>query len=76
MGEDFPVLIKIEVQDAIPGGMKAAEGKRAAQLLAEWGFDALETRQGRGMKGMRIPNFEPKSTALTARATSEIGAKR
>jgi 2,4-dienoyl-CoA reductase-like NADH-dependent reductase (Old Yellow Enzyme family) len=46
VGEDYPVLIKIGVQDGIPGGLEFSEGKQAALLLAEWGFDALEISSG------------------------------
>jgi 2,4-dienoyl-CoA reductase-like NADH-dependent reductase (Old Yellow Enzyme family) len=46
IGEDYPVLIKIGVEDGFPGGLKFSEGKKAAQLLAQWGFDALEISQG------------------------------
>ncbi len=46
VGEDFPVLIKIGVQDGFPGGLESAEGIVAAQCLAEFGFDALEISQG------------------------------
>jgi len=46
VGNDYPVLIKIGVQDAFPGGIEFDEGKLAAQLLAQWGFDALEISQG------------------------------
>ena len=46
VGEDFPVLIKLGVQDQVPGGMGLKEGKAAARILAELGFDALEISQG------------------------------
>jgi len=46
VGEDYPLLIKIGVQDGLPGGLEFIEGRRAAQLLAKWGFDALEISQG------------------------------
>jgi 2,4-dienoyl-CoA reductase-like NADH-dependent reductase (Old Yellow Enzyme family) len=46
VGEDYPVLIKIGVQDGFPGGLEFSEGKLAAKYLAEWGFDALEISQG------------------------------
>ena len=46
VGEDYPVLIKLGVQDGFPGGLEFAEGKAAARLLAEWGYDALEISQG------------------------------
>jgi 2,4-dienoyl-CoA reductase-like NADH-dependent reductase (Old Yellow Enzyme family) len=46
VGDDYPVLIKIGVQDGFPGGFEFSEGKIAAQLAAEWGFDSLEISQG------------------------------
>ena len=53
VGEDYPVLIKIGVQDVFPGGLEFSEGKLAAKYLAELGFDALEISQG-----LRGPNDE------------------
>lgn len=46
VGSDFPVLMKLGVQDAIAGGLKFVEGKEAAKLLADCGYDALEISQG------------------------------
>jgi 2,4-dienoyl-CoA reductase-like NADH-dependent reductase (Old Yellow Enzyme family) len=46
VGQDYPVFIKIGVQDGIPGGLQFSEGKRAAQLLSQCGFDALEVSLG------------------------------
>jgi 2,4-dienoyl-CoA reductase-like NADH-dependent reductase (Old Yellow Enzyme family) len=45
-GEDYPVFIKIGVQDGFAGGLEFKEGKKAARLMAEWGFDALEISSG------------------------------
>ncbi len=45
-GEDYPVFIKIGVQDGFAGGLEFREGKKAARLMAEWGFDALEISSG------------------------------
>jgi 2,4-dienoyl-CoA reductase-like NADH-dependent reductase (Old Yellow Enzyme family) len=53
VGEDYPVLIKIGVQDGYPGGLEFSEGELAAKNLAESGFDALEISQG-----LRGPNDE------------------
>jgi 2,4-dienoyl-CoA reductase-like NADH-dependent reductase (Old Yellow Enzyme family) len=53
IGQDYPVLIKIGIQDGFPGGLEFKEGKLAAQYLAEFGFDALEISQG-----LRGPSFE------------------
>jgi 2,4-dienoyl-CoA reductase-like NADH-dependent reductase (Old Yellow Enzyme family) len=46
VGADFPILIKLGVQDALPGGLQFQEGKKAAELIAECGYDALEISQG------------------------------
>lgn len=46
VGEDYPVMIKLGVEDCGPGGLKFNEGKIAARYLSELGFDALEISQG------------------------------
>jgi 2,4-dienoyl-CoA reductase-like NADH-dependent reductase (Old Yellow Enzyme family) len=46
VGEDYPVLIKLGVEDGFSGGLDFSDGKRAAQILSEVGFDALEISQG------------------------------
>lgn len=46
VGDDYPVLIKIGVQDGFPGGLEFGEGKLAATFLSEIGFDAIEISQG------------------------------
>jgi 2,4-dienoyl-CoA reductase-like NADH-dependent reductase (Old Yellow Enzyme family) len=58
-GEDFPVLVKIGVEDSFPGGLEYREGKRAAQYLAEWGFDALEISSGLRGVGYENTEFRP-----------------
>jgi 2,4-dienoyl-CoA reductase-like NADH-dependent reductase (Old Yellow Enzyme family) len=56
VGEDYPVLIKLGVQDGFPGGLEFSEGKLAAEYLAESGFDALEISQG--LRGTDSENTE------------------
>ena len=56
VGEDYPVLIKIGVQDGFSGGLGFHEGKQAAHQLAQWGFDALEISSG--LRGMGYENSE------------------
>jgi len=55
VGEDYPILIKIGVQDGFPGGLDFIEGKLAAEYLTEFGSDALEISQG-----LRGPSEEDK----------------
>ena len=45
-GTDYPVLLKLGVQDGFREGLRFAEGKLAALNLARAGFDALEISQG------------------------------
>jgi 2,4-dienoyl-CoA reductase-like NADH-dependent reductase (Old Yellow Enzyme family) len=45
-GEDYPVMIKMGVQDGFNDALIIDEGKLAARLLSEWGFDVIEVSQG------------------------------
>jgi len=45
-GRGVPLLVKLGVQDEVPGGLRFEEGKEAARRLAEWGYDAIEVSQG------------------------------
>jgi len=45
-GDDYPVMIKLGVQDVLDGGLQFSEGLQAAKKMAEWGYDALEISQG------------------------------
>jgi len=56
VGEDYPVLVKVGVEDGFPGGLAFSEGRLAAQYLAQWGFDALEISQG--LRGERYEGTE------------------
>jgi len=46
VGADFPIMIKLGVQDALKDGLLFSEGKIAAQMLTACGYDALEISQG------------------------------
>ena len=56
-GEDYPVLVKIGVEDGFPEGLRFDEGKQAAQYLAQWGFDALEISSGLRGRGYATAEF-------------------
>ena len=58
-GEDYPVMIKIGVQDGFPGGLEFSEGRQAAQRLAQWGYDSLEISSG--LRGPGYDNAEFKT---------------
>jgi 2,4-dienoyl-CoA reductase-like NADH-dependent reductase (Old Yellow Enzyme family) len=46
VGDGYPLLIKLGVQDGFPGGLEFGEGLNAAQMVAAQGWDALEISQG------------------------------
>ncbi|MDT8901575.1 hypothetical protein [Anaeroselena agilis] len=46
VGDEFPVIIKLGIEDAQPGGLKFAEGRQAAAILATHGYDAIEVSLG------------------------------
>jgi len=64
VGNYYPILIKIGVQDGFHGGLEFSEGKLAAQLLAQGGFDALEISQGLRGKIYEETEFRTKINSL------------
>jgi 2,4-dienoyl-CoA reductase-like NADH-dependent reductase (Old Yellow Enzyme family) len=56
-GDDFPVLIKLGVQDSFPEGLQFEEGMAAARILAESGFDGLEISVGLRGKAFEESEF-------------------
>jgi 2,4-dienoyl-CoA reductase-like NADH-dependent reductase (Old Yellow Enzyme family) len=46
VGDDFPILIKINTTDFLPGGIDLNEAVRVGKLLSEVGFAAIETSGG------------------------------
>ncbi len=68
VGEDYPVLVKIGVQDGFEGGLEFSEGKVAAQRLAQWGYDALEISSGLRGKGYETSEFRTKISKVEREA--------
>lgn len=46
VGKDFPLLIKLGVEDGFAGGLTFAEGKTIAENCMHLGFDAVEVSSG------------------------------
>jgi 2,4-dienoyl-CoA reductase-like NADH-dependent reductase (Old Yellow Enzyme family) len=68
VGEDYPVLIKIGVEDGFTSGLEFDEGKLAAQYLAVFGFDALEISQGLRGTSFEETEFKTKINSLDREA--------
>lgn len=52
---DFPVMMKMNAQDFVEGGMSAEEAVRVAAILAEAGMDAIEMSGGTTYSGKFAP---------------------
>ncbi|MFX1390470.1 MAG: NADH:flavin oxidoreductase [Promethearchaeota archaeon] len=48
IGKNFPIIIKLQVEDFIPNGLILEEGVEYAKILSEVGFDAIEPSGGGG----------------------------
>ncbi len=46
VGDDFPILMKLGVEDGFSGGLEFSEGVTAAEILAKDGLDAIEISLG------------------------------
>lgn len=64
VGDDYPVLIKIGVQDGFSGGLELREGELVAQRLGQWGFDALEISSGLRGESYERSEFRTKIDSL------------
>lgn len=59
VGADYPVMIKLGVEDGFTGGLTFADGEKAAQILADTGYDALEISSG--VRGAKYEGMEYKT---------------
>jgi 2,4-dienoyl-CoA reductase-like NADH-dependent reductase (Old Yellow Enzyme family) len=48
VGNDYPVLIKLGMQDSVCDGLTLKDGAEIASHLADWGIDGLEVSSGLG----------------------------
>lgn len=55
VGPDYPVLLKLNGQDYLDGGLTVDDSLAAAARLAEDGLDAIEISGGTGSSGKLIP---------------------
>ena len=55
MGEDFPVMIKLNASDNLEGGLEIEEAVAAARMLDSVGIDAIEVSAGTPASGERSP---------------------
>jgi 2,4-dienoyl-CoA reductase-like NADH-dependent reductase (Old Yellow Enzyme family) len=46
LGDDYPVIIKLGMEDSFERGLKFEDGKKLAKLICSYGYDAIEISQG------------------------------
>jgi 2,4-dienoyl-CoA reductase-like NADH-dependent reductase (Old Yellow Enzyme family) len=56
VGPEYPVTIKLGVEDSVPDGLRFEEGMEAAVELAQVGYDAIEVSQG--LRGLSYAQTE------------------
>ncbi len=55
VGTDYPVLIKLNARDNVPGSLELEEAVSAARLLSAAGIDMIEVSSGTPASGMKSP---------------------
>jgi len=78
VGPSFPILVKFNAIDLLPGGIEIEEGIAIGRILSETGFDALEVSGGmwevltRGRQELGFaPVFLPESRTEITKSESE-----
>lgn len=56
VGEDFPVMVKMNCQDYLDGGLSLEESVRVAEMLSGVGVDGIEVSGGTLLSGKFIPS--------------------
>lgn len=63
VGDDYPLLIKLGVQDFVRDGLTLDEGVEIVRHLADWGLDAVEISCGMGTTSARKDILRPEDEA-------------
>jgi 2,4-dienoyl-CoA reductase-like NADH-dependent reductase (Old Yellow Enzyme family) len=74
VGDDYPVLIKLAMEDYVRDGLTLKDSVEIVRHLADWGIDGLETSGGIGRTSVRKDILRPEDEAYflhSARAARE-----
>ncbi|MCR4406874.1 MAG: NADH:flavin oxidoreductase [Anaerolineae bacterium] len=63
VGDDYPVLTKLGIQDFVRDGMTLYDGLEIVRHLADWGIDAVEISGGLGSANTRPDILRPEDEA-------------
>jgi 2,4-dienoyl-CoA reductase-like NADH-dependent reductase (Old Yellow Enzyme family) len=73
VGEDFPVLVKMNCVGLEPGGLSLDQSAAAARVLAGAGSDALEISGAEAARtGIRVPDEEAYFGSYARRIRQEV----
>jgi len=72
LGDEFPIIVKLNTQDFIPDGMTSEESLFVAKMLENIGVDAIELSGGDGSSRMvRENNLTPSRTKVAVAKENE-----
>jgi len=63
VGDDYPLLIKLGIQDFVRDGLTLDDGVEIVRHLADWGLDGVEISCGMGATSSRKDILRPKDEA-------------
>jgi len=63
VGDDYPVLVKLGMEDLVRGGLALKDSVEIVSHLADWGIDALEVSGGIGKTSVRKDILRPEDEA-------------
>jgi len=63
VGDDYPLLIKLGIQDSARDGLTLDDGVEIVRHLADWGLDAVEISGGIGIGNVRKDILRPEDEA-------------
>lgn len=76
VGEDFPLLIKLNSEDFLPDGLTVDDMVKTAVLLEKAGVDAIEMSGGTFLSGKKYPSRQGRPRPGEPEAYYEDAAKR
>jgi 2,4-dienoyl-CoA reductase-like NADH-dependent reductase (Old Yellow Enzyme family) len=76
VGSDYPVFIKLNSEDFLPGGLTVEEMLETAVMLEESGIDAIEMSGGTFLSGKNNPSRRGKPGPLETEPYYEAAARR
>jgi 2,4-dienoyl-CoA reductase-like NADH-dependent reductase (Old Yellow Enzyme family) len=63
VGDDYPLLIKLGMEDFVPDGLTLKDSTEIVRQLADWGIDALEVSGGIGRTSILKDILRPEDEA-------------